>query len=284
MKGFVFTIIFGLLFFLLLLDASIYVSSREGAAVRQATYGRVDRAGYAMDDFATDFMGVMEFSASSDKLNSSNKTRVAFSDTIPSLLAFPGTEFGQWTEFVENDFSNATNQNITINYTDFQLSPRLLVTPYNLTYGYSSLGKNELYLNGSAQVSNYSILIHLNRDINATDDSGWAWSGSATPLYVSLNITDNEGEQILVKNQTSGYISPSSLDRVVLLGDPSGNLTIEAGSVSGYGNSSLHLVPLGLSARLNTTVLLNGTPEMAITVPMLVTVDEQQSNLILYRG
>lgn len=284
MRGFVFTVIFSALFFILLIEAGMYVSSRESSQLSQANFSSADHSGQAMDDLSTDLMDYLGLQAESNPVNSTNKTNITFDDTIPSTLAFPATEFSQWIAFVYNTYSTVSNTNITMNYSDFQANPRLIAQPYNLTYGYPSLDKPQLCINGSGLVSNYSVLMSLNRDINLTDDANWSWSVGATSLFVSLNITDNAGEQLLVKGKTSGYIDPSLNNSVVFYGTPSGTLTIEAGNLPGYGTPALLIIPSGLSAHAITTVLLNGTSEVTVFAPIMAQANEQRSNLIIFEG
>jgi len=284
LKGFIFTITFAALCYLTLLTAVFYLESRGYAGISQANQTVADANAEVFDDLSSDLMHHLGIEVSSKSLPASNRTNITFTDTIPSTMAFPASEFGDWTGFVEDEFSPASNLNITMNYTDFQVRPRLIASPFNLTYGYSSLDQSQMHINGSGNISNYSLTIRLNRDINSsmTNDSGWNWSGSNTSLFISLDIEDNAGEKIKVKSQTSGYIDPSAGNSVIFFGDPSGNLTIEAGTISGYGANTLRVLPSGLSARTTTSVLLNGTPETLIYAPIWVTVGEQSSNLIVF--
>ena len=283
-KGFAFTIMFAALFFLLLQSVSLYLASRGSDVLSQTNQIRADRAGQAMDDLSYDLLSYLELSVESDPLNASNRTSVTFSDIIPSTLSSPGTEFGEWAALAEESFAVSSNINVTLNTTDFSLNPRLVVLPYNLTYGYSSLGKPQLLVNGSGSVTNYTIALRLNRDINAVNGTGWNWSADPTSLYVVLDIEDGAGEQLLVNGQAAGYIDPSLDNRFVLFGTPSGNLTLDAGTFDGSGTPALRIVPAGLSARVNTTILLSGVPEVTIYAPITARVGEQESSLIVFEG
>ena len=286
MKGFIYTVTFAILCYLTLLTAALYLESRGNASLSQASQGAVDANAEAFDDLSTDLMHHLGIQISANGLPAANRTNITFTDTIPSSLAFPASEFGDWTGFVEDDFNATSNLDITMNYTDFQVRPRLATLPYGLVYGYSSLDQSQLYINGSGNVSNYSLTIRLNRDINAsmTNDTNWTWSGSNTSLYISLDIQDNAGEQIKVHNQTSGYVDPTINSSVIFFGTPSGSLTLETGTLGGFGANSLRLLPSGLSARITTSVLLNGTPEITVYAPIWVQVNEQQSNLIVFEN
>ena len=284
MRGFVFTIVFSALFFLLLFSVSYYISSRGSAILGEADQGVTDANGRVMDDLSSDLASYLEIGISGAPLNASNKTSITFTDKIPSTLASPGTEFSQWAVFVQDDFPVQANINVTMNMTDFSLHPRLVALPYNLAYGWGALDKQKLTVNGSSLVSNYSVVMRLNRAINVTNESNWTWSAGTTPLFLSLDLEDSKGQAINISNRTSGYIDPNTANSFYMGGSPSGNITLEVGNLAGAGASALRITPAGLSAMMNTTVLLNGTPEITVFAPIWVTVGEQQSNLILHEG
>ena len=284
MRGYVFTIMFSALFILLLMDASIYLASRGSSALSRANQSGADLSGQVMDDLGCDLLHYLAVGVQSQPLNASNQTSITFTDTIPSQLASPGTEFSEWASFAENNFAAAANANISMDTTSFGVSPSLQVSPYNLSYGYAALDKSVLTLSGSGAVTNYSLLMRLNRAINFSNGTAWNWSATNTSLYVSFDIQDGNGTQILVNGRSAGYVDPALDNKFALQGTPSGSLTVEAGNVAGHGTPTLRVIPSGLSARMNTTALLNGTPEITVSVPIMTQVGEQRSSLIVYNG
>ena len=283
-KGFVYTILFTALFLVLLMIARIYLLSEGSMGLSKAEKGSVDSAGLVMADLSLDLLHFFDLRIESKTLPAASRVNLTFHNTIPSDLAYPGTEFGEWTAFVENDFSEKTNLNISMNYVDFQLHPTIVVSPYNITYGYSALDRRRLVINGSSAITNYSIVMRLSRNINETNASNWSWSATPTSLFIAFDIEDSEGERILINGQEAGYIDPSVYSSFTLSGTPSGRMVVEAGSLPGYGSHSLAFNASDLRARLDTTLLLNGTDGVTVFAPIWVAVNEQQSNLVLFRG
>jgi hypothetical protein len=120
--------------------------------------------------------------------SNSTHTIINVTDTLPSPYTNSTTELSNYESFItgvysnQTNFINSSNQSvISINTTAFQNAPSLHFinsnSSLNLNYTYTNLTKNELIVNGSPYISNYSITMRLNTSCLNSNCTNATWTG-----------------------------------------------------------------------------------------------------------
>ncbi|NYZ78590.1 LamG domain-containing protein [Candidatus Micrarchaeota archaeon] len=187
-KAFLFTVVFVLIFTTLILLSVFYLRMMQMNELDLTQSKNITRILYVRDDLATDILSYLQLSVSIQS-NSTN-TILNISDTLPSPYSDPGTALNTtYAGFINGTYSNQTNlldpatnlSVISLNITAFQSAPSLQFInsnpSLNLNYSYNNLSKNELIINGSSLVTNYSVTIALNDTCLNSNCTNATWAG-----------------------------------------------------------------------------------------------------------
>lgn len=281
-KGFIFAITFSMLFLLLLGFAAGFLESFGLQRLDAARAKAVDKQSFVQDDVAADLLSYLQADIT---ISGNNTTTVEISDSLPAPYSDPSQELNDWISYISNSYAPGANVNVSINASDFTSSPRIIFSPFNLSYQYDSLSKNTAITHGNSSVRNYSLTASLGKEPASVNASNWSWSGSPTSLYITLNISGPSGTPVNVSGATGGYINPNS-NNGFWLNLSTGAFYVNAGNYSSYGTHSLRATVENASASMQTGITLNATPQRVTAwVPVLVRVDNvSESYAIVGRG
>jgi hypothetical protein len=185
-RAFLFSIIFILLFTIFLLYSVFYLNITQMNELNLAETRNITKVDYVIDDIRSDLLGYLQLSVSIGS-NSTN-TIINVADTLPSPYTNPTTELSNYRSFINGTYANQTNlinssniSVISLNTTAFESAPMLQFvnsnSSLNLNYSYTNLNKNELIVNGSSSITNYSITILLNSSCLNSNCSNATWAG-----------------------------------------------------------------------------------------------------------
>jgi len=191
-KAFLFSVIFILIFTTLILLSVFYLRMMQMNEIALAQSKNITRILYVRDDIASDILDYLQLSVSIQS-NSTN-TILNISDTLPSPYSNPSISLTAYKAFINGTYSNETNllnsTNTSVNYnssvinlttTAFENAPSLQFISSNsslsLNYSYNNLSKNELIINGSSLVTNYSIAITFNDTCLNNNCTNATWAG-----------------------------------------------------------------------------------------------------------
>jgi len=142
---------------------------------------------YALDDIESDLLDYLELSVSIE--SNSTHTILNISDVLISPYSNPNNTLVDYKSFINGTYSNQTNlldpntnQSVVfLNTTVFENRPSLSFTnsnsSLNLRYGYNNLSKNEMIINGSNLLRNYSLTMSLNEICLNNDCANATWAG-----------------------------------------------------------------------------------------------------------
>ncbi|MCX6775915.1 MAG: LamG domain-containing protein [Candidatus Micrarchaeota archaeon] len=189
-KAFLFSVIFILIFTTLILLSVFYLRMMQMNELSFAQTKNITRILYVRDDIASDILDYLQLSVSIQS-NSTNMI-LNISDTLPSPYSDPRTTLNTaYAEFINGTYSNETNllnpatnlSVISLNTTAFENAPSLQFIGSNsslsLNYSYTNLNKNELIINGSSLVRNYSISITFNDTCLNNNCTNATWAGGS---------------------------------------------------------------------------------------------------------
>lgn len=185
-RAFLFSVIFILLFSLFLLLSISYLNILQKDELNFVQMRNLTRVLYTRDDIATDILDYLEISL--DIESNSTHTVLNISDVLPSPYGNPSETLDSYKNFITGAYSNQTNlinssaiSVISLDTTLFQSNPVVnflnVNSSLNLRYGYNNLSKNELILNGSNLVRNYSVNAKLNATCLNGNCANATWAG-----------------------------------------------------------------------------------------------------------
>ncbi len=185
-KAFLFSVIFILLFTVLLIFSVFYINMLQMNELNLAQARNITKVAYAMDDVRSDMLDYLQLSVNISS-NSTN-TILSISDVLPSPYGNPTNELSNYKSFINGTYANQTNlinssniSVISLNTTAFESAPMLQFvnsnSSLNLNYSYTNLSKNELIVNGLSLLTNYSISITLNSSCLNSNCSNATWAG-----------------------------------------------------------------------------------------------------------
>jgi hypothetical protein len=186
-KAFLFSVIFVLLFTIFLLLSVFYMRMLQMNELNLAQTRNITRLVYVRDDIVSDLLDYLELSVSVE--SNSTHTILNISDALPSPYSNPTAALNGYKSFINGTYSNQTNllnsstnlSVISLNTTGFESSPSLQFinsnSSLNLRYGYNNLSKNELIINGSGLLRNYSITMRLNETCLNSNCENATWAG-----------------------------------------------------------------------------------------------------------
>ncbi len=185
-KAFLFSVIFVLLFTVLLIFSVFYINMLQMNELNLAQARNITKVAYAMDDVRSDMLDYLQLSVNISS-NSTN-TILSISDVLPSPYGNPANELSNYRSFINGTYANQTNlinssniSVISLNTTAFESAPSIQFinsnSSLNLNYSYTNLSKNELIVNGSTLLTNYSISITLNSSCLNSNCSNATWAG-----------------------------------------------------------------------------------------------------------
>ena len=171
-RAFLFSVIFVLLFTVFLLLSAFYLHILQSSEIDIAQAGNITRVVYTRDDIATDLLDYLQLAVNIES-NSTN-TLLNISDVLTSPYSNPNSSLNSYKSIINGTYSNQTNlldpstnlSVISLDTASFESSPSLSFlnsnSLLNLRYSYNNLSKNELIINGSSLMRNYSVTAILN--------------------------------------------------------------------------------------------------------------------------
>lgn len=289
--GFIFTVVFTLLFTLFLLLSIVYLRSIQMNESNLVDNRNISKISYVYDDIAYDLQNFLGVNITINK--NSTVTTINITDTLPNSLTAPTTELTNYENFLTGIYSNKTNMLnssyaslILLNTTRFADTPYIFFLNSNSSlsffYNYNNLSKNQLIINGSKKISNFSIQVSLgdqcfNSNCSNATYSSWPWG--VGDLFVTLNITDSSLTTITVNGSTSGFVNASANNTfwVNLTSNNLINLTVGAYSE----NYSLSMTT-NSTASSTIIVTQNSSTETRALLPIDLTIANQTfANLII---
>ena len=186
-RAFLFTVVFILLFTVFLLLAVFYLNVLQMGELNLAQTRNITRIIYAKDDITTDLLSYLELSVRIE--SNSTHTILNISDSLTSPYSDPVEVLSDYKSFINGIYSNQTNllnsttnlSAISLNTTGFESAPSLRFINSNssldLLYSYNNLSKNELIINGSNLLRNYSIAMRLNNTCLNNNCANATWAG-----------------------------------------------------------------------------------------------------------
>jgi len=196
-RAFLFSVIFILLFTIFLLLSVFYLNILQMNELNLAETRNITRLVYTEDDITTDLLDYLELSVNVE--SNSTHTILNISDSLISPYANPVSMLNEYKSFINGTYSNQTNlldpstnlSIISLNTTGFENSPSLQFinsnSSLNLRYGYNNLSKNELIINGSSLLRDYSLTMVLNNTCLNNNCTNATLAGG-TPIIDSSTV------------------------------------------------------------------------------------------------
>lgn len=214
-RAFLFSVIFILLFTVFLLLSVFYLRMLQMDALNLAQTKNITKSVYIADDIMSDLLDYLQLSVTVQS-NSTN-TILNISDVLPSPYTDPNGALSDYTSFITGIYSNQTNSlnstngsAIALNTTGFTSNASIFFlnsnSSLNLNYSYNNLSKNQLIINGSSLVTNYSVNITLNTTCLNSNCTNATWAGG--PPNVDSSTVGmwhfDEGGSNTTTNDSSG--------------------------------------------------------------------------------
>ncbi len=257
-KGFVFTLVFVLFAAAVLLSASFYLKSLQPKSVKQA------KEGFAADDLASDALALMQ--AKLEVQKNSTHTKITFYDSLPSSLTDAEKEVGEHIAFLNGEYSSKIGVNVSVD----SISPKMVFSPSNLSYSYSSFGKSGVVFGGVRGAKAFVLNASLNESCaggcaSAVEDD-WSWESEGNErVQVEFDLRDSSGGRILVDGASSGWVNASKGNWFKV------NLENGASFRVGVSGASEPLLSVGVNGvranGLNSSVVLSGTEAVKASIP-----------------
>ncbi|VVC03887.1 Uncharacterised protein [Candidatus Burarchaeum australiense] len=259
-KGFAFTLLFVLIASLLVFMAADALKWKTG----EPSFRGVSKSADIADDVAQDFFTLMNVSVGASR-NATHAT-LSFGDSLPSRLAAPEDAVTSYVQFIEGEYANATNANISVLGT----SPAIRFSAPDFSYEYGSWSKGSVSLVGEADA--YFITARLDKECGACQAEGaWNWTDGGT--FVMLDIQDSQGTAVAPGDKSSGYINPQQYNYFeVMLADNSSSFQLSA-----FGNE-LAIAPANVKATINSKVSIRHAGEIRAAMPVDLIVDGTEFN------
>lgn len=278
-RAFIYTVTFSAIFLALLAVSAYFLGSMSKRALYESDASRIEKEAYLIDDLSTDFQDYLGASIGSSQNRTANRTSITVHDSLPCAYSSCQSELAALEQFASLTYPVKTNVNTTMNASAFRAAPEILFMGCGLRYSYDSLGKNWVCFHGTNRTRNYTLNAVLGRQMTNYSNGTWAWSGTPTGLYVSLNITDALGTEVLVQGQKAGYIDPAA-ENIFWVNAPGGYMTVAAGA-TGYGDYSLNLSTSGLGVTASTTAILEGDAPVVAWAPVRITAGNSTTFAVL---
>lgn len=273
MRGMIFTIFFSVLFLLFLSVAVFYERTATSHQTSIERVRAVDKLGFIRYDIARDIAVFFELNVSA------SRSTISLSNRLPSSLADAGGGLTSYKNFIEGQYANRTNANISLDISTLSVSPFLAFTN-GLNYSYDSPAHSTIRLLGNANITNFTISMVIDSSASGSTLDYWDWTGSGpacspTEFYFWTNITDSSASRLLI-NDTFGSADysgcvPAAANYSYTFNFAAGSLAVSAGGVLGTPRSVSLTVsgvsaPLVLNATTNSTVPFRAYWPAALTV------------------
>jgi hypothetical protein len=251
----------------------------------------ISKISYVQDDISYDLLSFLGVSISIEK--NSSITCITINDTLPSSFSNPASELNNYKTFINGTYANQTNlldfsnnSLILLNTTRFENNPYIYFlnsnASLNLFYRYNNLSKNELIINESQKISNFSLQISLsspcfNNNCSNATNSSWPWG--VGDLFVTLNITDSNSNTIIVNGSSGGFLNASVNNTFWVNLTDSGIVNVTIGAYS--GSYSLRMTS---NSTLYSSIItiLNASSEIKAILPVdLLIANQNFTNLII---
>ncbi|MFH0961960.1 MAG: hypothetical protein V1820_04720 [archaeon] len=274
-RGILFSIVFFLLFLLLLSAAILYSDYFRASAQNRAAGRRVFKEGYYADNAASNVAAFLNLSISGNR--SAGETTISFSDSMHPI----DSDLAKYKDFLEGKILPLANLDGTLEISDFISNPRVFSGAAN--YSWNSLSKNSSNLSLSSAPLSEKIEITFTGE-NDTDDSGWNWlscssSCGAGEFFLELDIANSTGTQIVPDGCSYGCLSASATNTLVMNG------TGEPFILAVGGSYSFVSAKPGALLEIVRNVTLGTPEELAFEAPISLQVSGRSnfSTLILTR-
>jgi hypothetical protein len=260
-RGFVFTVIFSLLFLMLLYTAIIY-SDMEKA--RSVALDSVDsgRTLYFADDIGGDYLTLWGMSTGISR--EGGKIRWTVTDRIPNDIGNMEPKLSEYESFVSGEYSRVNN--IRAGAT-LDRAGELSLSPQGLTYRHTS--RSDIVLEGNALEYRISGKLLKSCGGGCTSSGSWVWGIAGDGPFVIIDMTDANGSRIDILGKTSGYVKLNQTDVVSIPVENGG--VVEIRLSEGY----LRMEFSNVGAETKTTLAIDGNSPVVVYAPVRLKVDER---------
>jgi hypothetical protein len=260
-KGFVFTLVFSLLFLMLLYTASAYIALLQA---RQAALDKDDpgREAYFADDVGYDYLSIWGMGTSLSR--DSSKAYWTIRDRIPNRIGDLRGKVIEYQNFISGEYSRANNIRASA---ELDESGEILLEPNAVSYGHSS--RSDIVVEGNAL--EYRITAKLSKSCagGCISSGNWNWGSSGDGPYVFLDITDANGSRIDAFGRTSGYLRLNETNTLYIPLENAGAMELRLSS--GYMKMEFS----NAGAETTTTLGVDGSSPLKVYAPVKLTIGER---------
>ncbi len=282
-KGFTFTLVTLAVFALLL---SMMLSYFETSSASRPVARDVEKLAYLRDDVSDDFqemLGVRVYALRGVA------TEVHFADEFPARIANIEKEIKEHARFLE-DYAISTNSKMTLDVSEMERAPRVVVRSYNITYAYGNLEKKNLSIS-SRGAKGFIVSLNLDGECAGECVSGnWKWknedeNAGAGLVAVEFKIRDRGGKTLDVFGKTSGAVDAAKQNKITIK-TTTGEVVI---SISGESDApEINVGVEGVRAATDIALIFSEDKEVKARVPIRARIEagdaSSDSELTIYEN
>lgn len=252
-KGFIFTVLFTLMFALFLFTAEFY-SENLAARKRSLSISEIDRAMFIVEDISSDISQI--FGDLRTQRNETH-TQIFFEETMPSDLENASKEWEEYSEFIEQKYSNTTGEQISLDWQEFVAQPQFFIG--NCLLAFSDINKTDLILSKGENITHYKFEIYLEDSClngNCTNASEIKWNWAEEGDGVEILVQDGSERTVF---WGSGFMNSSSENSI--------SVKTETGQMNfSFGGDALVRIRTNSTAQVNLDLLFEGEPQISVPV------------------